>query len=125
MELFIIWLVCAVVTGIIAKSKNRSPFLWAMAAFFLTPVVLLVILCIGDTGNQCGDCKTICPKEAVKCRACGNILTFKVEPVKNVARKCSKCGRTYDSTWNVCLFCGRSSLIDIKGDVEVLVMSNR
>lgn len=106
MGFVIFWLICAVATGLIAQSKSRSFVLWFLGAFFLTPLMLLVVLCIGNLGNQCSKCKTFCPKDATKCKACGSDLEGgTTKEVKKNSMICPKCKRTYGDDYRTCTYC--------------------
>jgi hypothetical protein len=44
MEVLVIWIIMAVVVGIVASSKNRSFFLWFLYGFAIWPIALTHIL---------------------------------------------------------------------------------
>jgi hypothetical protein len=67
---FALWLLSMPVAASMAKSRNRSPLGWFVAAFFFGPLALLFVALAGKRGSgwYCPYCKediqpgaTICP----------------------------------------------------------------
>ena len=71
MEFLILPFVMAVIVGIIASSKGRSGFGWAVYGFFLGFIALVHILVTsGANLKRCPDCLSKIPAEAHVCAHC-------------------------------------------------------
>lgn len=88
----ITWLICGVVTGIIASSKGRSGFGWFLIGSFLGIFGLILMACLpsldqtsGTAGRQIADFR---PTKA--CPDCG-------ETVLRVANVCKHCGLRFET----------------------------
>ena len=72
-----------VAVPVIAYARGRNGFLWLILAFFITPIIALIILVAipvkkdeSDLPNpnshvKCPDCKELVLKEARVCKHCG------------------------------------------------------
>jgi RNA polymerase subunit RPABC4/transcription elongation factor Spt4 len=118
---FAIALICAILCGAVAPSRNRSAGNWAVGGFLLGPigVILLFLLPRGgeDTpGGQlrkCPHCAEMIKREARVCRYCQR----DVEPIEPEARTvaerrdpsvmlhCPGCNRQVSSAYDVCPMC--------------------
>ena len=74
MELLLIWVVCGIIAAAVASSKGRSAFVWFLGVVFLTPLMLIILLCLPEIGRQCLECKGVVAKDATKCKHCGSML---------------------------------------------------
>lgn len=85
MELLFLWIVCAIVTAIIASSKGRSGFGWFILGFLLSLIALLLVIVLPskkrdpnapspETHVRCPDCREFVYKDASKCKHCGVTL---------------------------------------------------
>lgn len=85
MGFFLLWLVAAIVVGVIASGKGRSGFGWFVLGVLISPllagILALVVsskkperepISVSDgTGRKCPMCAEMVRAEAVKCRFCG------------------------------------------------------
>lgn len=93
MEIFLGWLVCSIVIGVIASSRGRSGFAWFLIAALLSPLIGLILVlvfpklgqaaaAVDETGQKitadshvrCPDCRELVRKDARKCKHCGTAL---------------------------------------------------
>lgn len=58
MEILLIWMVLAVIVGLIAPAKDRSGFGWFLLAVVLSPLIAgLLLLVVGDSRTaRCPHC---------------------------------------------------------------------
>ena len=78
MEIFIIWLILAVVAGWIAANKKRSGFGVFLLSVLLSPLVGLIVafamqpgeIKVSDPTNRSPHCAEIIKREANVCRYC-------------------------------------------------------
>lgn len=93
MEFFVIWMLFAIVTAIVASSRGRSGAGWLVLGFFggffaLILVALLpslnpaqpVMVAGGEVATpethvRCPDCRELVRMDARKCKHCGTSLT--------------------------------------------------
>lgn len=87
------WLVLSVAVGVLANSKGRTGFGWAILAMLLSPLIAgLVVAILPKTGKaalprdevgntitdkthrRCPDCREIVRRDARKCKHCGAAL---------------------------------------------------
>jgi len=82
MEIFLLWLGIAIITGIAAASRGRSGFGWFILGCFFSILALLAVLVMPsrkrdpnaptpETHVRCPDCKEFVLKEARVCKHCG------------------------------------------------------
>jgi len=93
MEVLIVWLVLAVLVGVLAQSRGRTGFGWFMVSVMLSPLLgLLIVLVIENktatrrmaalvgempsdtTHTRCPECREWVRRDARKCKHCGGAL---------------------------------------------------
>lgn len=93
MEIFLVWVVFAVIVAIAASGRGRSGFGWFLLAVLISPllafILLLVLPKVGEAGLpkdetgavitpqthvRCPDCKELVRRDARKCKHCGTSL---------------------------------------------------
>ncbi|MFP3798660.1 zinc ribbon domain-containing protein [Paraburkholderia sp. SIMBA_027] len=86
MILLFAWIVVALLTALVANSKNRSPIAWALLAIPLGLIATLVVAC-----------STKLPaKDAVTA----------TEPIRLADKTCPRCAESVKDAAKVCRFCG-------------------
>jgi hypothetical protein len=98
MEWFLLWLVFAVVVGVIAASRGKSGFGWFLLSCLISPLLgLILVLALGppagalaapagadaptpETHVRCPDCRELVRYDAVKCKHCGAALVPQEAP---------------------------------------------
>ena len=85
MELVGFWVLCAVITGIVAASRGRSGFGWFLLGLLISVFALILVALLPsqrpapldpnaprpDTHVRCPDCKELVLNEARVCKHCG------------------------------------------------------
>ena len=119
MWVFVIWLICAIVAGMVGSSKGRSGAGWALGILF-GPIGLLIIAVMPansdkveeqaiNTGDmkKCPFCAELIKREAIVCKHCGKDLP--PEPKAEIktydAWDCPKCGTHNQAGSMVCMNC--------------------
>lgn len=91
MEFVTIWIICAVITAIIASSKGRSGIGWLLVGAVLGIFGVILIACLPslrgeqarhyavgaptpETHVKCPDCRELVLRDARKCKHCGSSL---------------------------------------------------
>jgi Zn finger protein HypA/HybF involved in hydrogenase expression len=85
----VVWIICGIVTGVIASAKGRSGFGWLIIGMLLGIFGVILIACMPSLRAQ--TVAFAAPALAVDDR-----------PTKN----CSECGETVLAVANVCKHCG-------------------
>jgi hypothetical protein len=84
MSFVVVWLVCMIITALVASSKNRSPIAWALLAIPLGLIATVVVACSSKlpdsaaapvNGNDSESTKT-CPRCAENVKAAAQICRF-------------------------------------------------
>ena len=86
MEIFIFWILFAIVIGWIATTKGRSGIGFFLLSIFISPLLGLIIVLIISSNKEvllidekiCPSCKEIIKIDAIKCKHCGNELNNKI-----------------------------------------------
>ena len=98
MEFAFLWLVIAVVTGIVASSRGRSGFGWFILGFLISIFALILVALLPslkrdpqaphpDTHVRCPDCQELVQAEARKCKHCGAKLIPASERLTHATRQ--------------------------------------
>lgn len=82
MEIFLIWVLCAVFSAVIASAKDRSGFGWFVLGFLFGPFALIAVGFMPSLKTMPG---APTPATHVKCPDCAEL-------VLNEARVCKHCG---------------------------------
>jgi len=90
MEIFLIWVVFAVIVAVAASGRGRSGFGWFLLSAVISPllsfILLMVLPKVGAAGLQKDETgAAITPETHVRCPDCREL-------VRNDARKCKHCG---------------------------------
>lgn len=84
--MLVVWLVGAVVVGVLATTRNRSGFAWFMLALVLSPVLMGLLVALvprgdsgqpaytADTHRHCPECREVVRRDARKCKHCGSSI---------------------------------------------------
>lgn len=90
MDFVIVWLICAVLTAIVASHKGRSTAGWFILGLCFGFFALIIVAPLGslktapvlaggeiatpDTHVRCPDCRELVRMDARKCKHCGTTL---------------------------------------------------
>ena len=93
MELLVLWILCGVVSAVIAVNKGNSGCGWFLLGVLLGPIGLVLSLVVqgkpalveerrlaSGESRRCPACAELVRREAVKCRFCGGELAPLVPP---------------------------------------------
>lgn len=75
MEYFLIWLVMAVISALVANLRKRNPFTWFVVGLLigLIAVIVVAILPPGNRGmSRCRECLEYIHPDASVCKHCGH-----------------------------------------------------
>ncbi|MFM0218249.1 zinc ribbon domain-containing protein [Paraburkholderia caledonica] len=85
MLFIVVWLLCMIITALVANSKNRRPIAWALLAIPLGLIATVVVACstklpdaAGRATNTAGDDSPVktCPRCAETVKAAAHVCRF-------------------------------------------------
>lgn len=88
MDLFLLWIILAIVIGVIAGARGRSGFGWFLISVLLSPLIGLILVALlpslkdrptPATHVKCPDCAELVRNEARVCKHCGCRLVSQVD----------------------------------------------
>lgn len=91
MEIFIFWLVFAILVGVWAGNWGRSGFGYFLLAALLSPLLGALILLVAGKKQAVVETRAVESGELKKCPACAEL-------VRAEARKCKHCGEEFVPT---------------------------
>jgi hypothetical protein len=115
MTVFIIWLVCAIVSGMVGSGKGRTGAGWTLG-ILLGPIGLIIIFVMpgnvekaeskaiesGDM-RKCPFCAELVKREAIVCKHCGRDLPANIPSPGQW--ECAKCGSKNETKFERCQSC--------------------
>lgn len=125
MEILFIWLLCGIISAIIASGKGRSGIGWFFGGILLGPLGIIIVAVLPKIKSEveekqirsgeykkCPQCAELIKKEAKICRFCGNkfkdIGNNKNEKEEVRYEKCPKCETYQPITIDICPNCGQN-----------------
>lgn len=86
------WLVVAIITALVASSKNRSPLAWALLAIPLGLIATIIVACSSKLPSpEFVEAQHAATRDSKVCPQCA-------ETVKAAAQICRFCGHRFDAT---------------------------
>lgn len=116
MEIFLFWVIFAIVVAVIASSRGRFGFGWFLLSLVISPLLtFILVLCLPRVATEraphqathikCPDCAELVLKEARVCKHCGRRL----EPAPaSASLKCPTCKGEIQRGVGACKHCGRA-----------------
>lgn len=93
MEILVVWIICGVVTAVIASSKGRNSFGWLLIGLLLGIFGIILIACLPSLGGGASSAQFVNTNQSFQatkaCPDCG-------EAVLQVANVCKHCSYRFD-----------------------------
>jgi RNA polymerase subunit RPABC4/transcription elongation factor Spt4 len=122
MELVAIWLLCGIISAVIASNKGRSVFGWFILGLLFGPLGFILALVVGKneaeieksaiqsgTMKKCPYCAELVKREAKICRYCSKDLSLQIaenDAIRDLSpKKCPYCQKENMSDAAVCGSC--------------------
>lgn len=98
---FTIWVIAAILAGVIASNKNRSVGGWVIGSILLTPLIILILLALPKIENYYEQ------KQKVEGKSIAGIVVDENLSIYKEVAFCPKCGiKRYSQNSNFCTGCG-------------------
>lgn len=107
MSVVLIWIIGAIVAGVVANNKRRNALAWVLGSLLLTPLLVIILLVLPtlEGKKRCPNCGLWLKKEETVCIRCK-----KEQPDSELVidvKKCPYCAEKIKVEAVVCKHCGR------------------
>ncbi len=107
MSVVLVWIIGAIVAGVLANNKRRNVGAWVLGSLLLTPLLVIILLVLPtlEDKKRCPNCGLWLKKEETVCRRCKKEQPDPA-PVADI-KKCPFCAESIKAEAVVCKHCGR------------------